>query len=288
MSESGLRSILQPVLFLGIASIMHGLLFLIPAGGPTTKRDAETTRGVRVKAYVDRPPDAAPARPPREELSRNTSRPPQELHYSAMGSKTASGASKDVGIQDSGSSPTPEHGREGSPSQTEWDRYKSKLGSSDVQRYARESAQRTRQGWKGAGAARGTDDWGKGSRTAEGGSGKGTSGKGSGGDGAIFMDPRVRMIVTSYPSTAIEKRYSPVKYPDLKFKKHEYTSGWWNVYIEIRTDGNGKIIKSNVLRPETDGPLERQFVAQVKKEIDTWSFDPREAEIHVDVRFYVE
>jgi len=102
------------------------------------------------------------------------------------------------------------------------------------------------------------------------------------------MDPRVRMIVTSYPSTGIERRYTPVRYPDLKFKKHEYTSGWWNVYIEIRTDKSGKVARYDVLRPETDGDLEKQFVAQVKKEIANWSFDPAEAEIHVDVRFYVE
>jgi len=141
----------------------------------------------------------------------------------------------------------------------------------------------------------GTEGWGKGSKTAVlsgagkgAGKGKGTSGTGSGGDGALYMDPRVRMVVTSYPPTGIEQRYGIVRYPDLKFKKSEYTSGWWNVYIEIGTDKNGKIIKYNILRPETDGPLERQFVGQVKKEIEKWSFEPKEAEIHVDVRFYVE
>ncbi|HEY5765505.1 MAG TPA: hypothetical protein VIS30_05700, partial [Candidatus Deferrimicrobiaceae bacterium] len=85
-----------------------------------------------------------------------------------------------------------------------------------------------------------------------------------------------------------EDRYTRVAYPDLKFKKSEYTSGWWNVYIQIRTDAEGRIRKYDVLRPETNGPLERQFVDQVKREIVTWRFDPVEAEILVDVRFYVE
>jgi hypothetical protein len=42
------------------------------------------------------------------------------------------------------------------------------------------------------------------------------------------------------------------------------------------------------LRPETDGSLEKMFVDQVQKEIDRWNFDRTEAEILVDVRFYVE
>ncbi len=102
------------------------------------------------------------------------------------------------------------------------------------------------------------------------------------------MDPRVRMVVTSYPRTGIEERYSPVKYPDLRFKKHEYTLGWWDVYVELWTGKDGKVKSLKVLRPTTDGEIERQFVAQVKKEIARWTFDPVEAEIHVDVRFHVE
>jgi len=96
------------------------------------------------------------------------------------------------------------------------------------------------------------------------------------------------MVVTSYPGTGIEDRFTWVPYPDLKFKRSDYTAGWWNVYIQILTDRDGKIRKLEVLRPETDGPVERQFVDQVKREIARWRFDPVEAEILVDVRFYVE
>ncbi|HQU13835.1 MAG TPA: hypothetical protein PKV70_06260, partial [Thermodesulfobacteriota bacterium] len=70
--------------------------------------------------------------------------------------------------------------------------------------------------------------------------------------------------------------------------KTQYTSGWWNVYIQIRTDGGGNVIRTDLLRPETDGPLEKIFVAQVRREIARWSFDRTAAEINVDVRFYVE
>jgi hypothetical protein len=96
------------------------------------------------------------------------------------------------------------------------------------------------------------------------------------------------MVVTSYPPTSIEDRHTLVSYPDVKVKKHQYTSGWWNVFIQIRTDGGGNVIRTDILRPETDGPLEKIFVEQVRREIARWSFDRTAAEINVDVRFHVE
>jgi hypothetical protein len=96
------------------------------------------------------------------------------------------------------------------------------------------------------------------------------------------------MVVTSYPPTGIERRYTAVPYPDLKLKMHQYTSGWWNVYIKLQTDKDGKVLYSSVLRPETDGALEKMFIEQVRLEVARWAFDPVPAEIHVDVRFYVE
>lgn len=109
-----------------------------------------------------------------------------------------------------------------------------------------------------------------------------------GGIGERYLDPRVRMVVTSYPSTGIEQRYIAVPYPELKLKSYQSTSGWWNVYIMLKTDQKGNVIQSSVLRPETDGALEKIFVEQVKREIAHWTFDPESAEIHVDVRFHVE
>ncbi len=131
------------------------------------------------------------------------------------------------------------------------------------------------------------------------GAGAGTGGgTGSGSGGGTYLDPRVRMVVVQYPVDAsgtvlvdsarnIEGRLRQVPYPDIKFKKSQYTSGWWNVYLQIRTGRDGKVERVVVLRPETDGPLERRFVEQVRREVQRWDLDPQ-AEIHVDVRFYVE
>jgi hypothetical protein len=96
------------------------------------------------------------------------------------------------------------------------------------------------------------------------------------------------VVVTSYPPTSIEKKHGYVKYPDKKIKKHQYAAGWWNVFIQIQTDSQGGVVRSKVLRPETDGPLQRIFIQQVQDEVSRWSFDRQSAEINVDVRFYVE
>jgi hypothetical protein len=185
-----------------------------------------------------------------------------------------------------------EGGKGNAPPLSEYSSYLARLRSEGVQGWARDTARSSRLGWKGTGVkGRGTDE----------GLGSG-SGPGLGsleGSGTGYLDPRVRMVVTSYPLDAqgnviekriinLENRFSQVPYPDRQFRKSEYTSGWWNVYIEIRTDENGNVIRYDVLRPETDGKLERLFVQQVKKEIERWDFDPVSAKIHVDVRFHVE
>jgi hypothetical protein len=119
------------------------------------------------------------------------------------------------------------------------------------------------------------------------GGGTGTN-LGVGGSGTGYLDPRVKMVVTSYPPTGIEQGHTQVPYPDRKIRKHQFTTGWWNVYVQLRTDATGRVVRRAVLRPETNGPLEKIFVTQVNQEIDKWSFDRKEAEINVDVRFYVE
>jgi hypothetical protein len=172
-------------------------------------------------------------------------------------------------------------GQGDAPPVSEYSRYLARLRSEGVQGWARDTARSSRQGWKGTGVeGRGVDD----------GFGSG-SGAGPGsreGSGTGYLDPRVRVVVTSYPPTGIEQRHTYVPYPDIQIKKHQYTSGWWNVHIQIWTDGSGKIVRYDVLRPETNGKLERLFVQQVKKEVERWEFDPVAAEINIDVRFYVE
>jgi hypothetical protein len=174
---------------------------------------------------------------------------------------------------------------------SEFGQYLDRLKSENVQGWARDSARSSRKGWKGSGEGKaGWGPGGGGTGTGYGtGTGSGAAGQGVGqGGGGGYLDPRVRMVVNSFPHTSIENRYTAVAYPDLKIKKAQYASGWWNVYIEIHTDASGNVARYQVLRPETDGPLERIFLGQVKREVANWKFDPVAAEIHIDVRFYVE
>lgn len=283
MAGKGVRRILEPGLYLGVALIFHTLLFLIPSGSGS-KRVEATVRGMRIRTVGEvrkSPPPPVPA-------SRN---PPERLGVSPAGSTGAGPGSPSADVAGGGggtvggaASGGVEGGAQGSPPIGEYGEYLARLRSEGVQGWARDSAGRMRQGWKGSG--KGGKGIGIGSGTGEGGSG--TSSGTGGGTGGGYLDPRVRIVVTSYPPTPIERSHTQVSYPDLKIKKHQYTSGWWNVFIQIRTDGAGNVIRTDLLRPETDGPLEKIFVEQVRSEIARWSFAPTAAEINVDVRFYVE
>ncbi len=302
MERRGLRTVLEPALYVVVAAALHAALFLIPGGG--SKAREETTRGVRVRAFAERPagePRTSVTVPPPQPA--RTAMPAEvPLNRDAVGSAPGSpgpGApGKGGGSGPPGSAPagsgtagagfsSPRDG-----TRNAFEDYLARLGSSEVQGRARDSAARSRQGWRGSGGGGG--GWGSGSGsgvgsgTGQGGSGGGGRGGAGGGTGSGYLDPRVRMVVTSYPATGIEKRARPIPYPDLKLRKHQVASGWWNVYIELRTDGNGNVTRMQVLRPETDGPTEKMFVGQVQKEIARWKYDPQEAEIHIDVRFYVE
>jgi len=290
----GTRRFLQPMLYLGIAALAHGLLFLIPGRfGPSTGQDR--TRGIRVRAVSETAP-RAPARQPEPAIPSSPLLPPTavaDTNFSSPGGTTqgrsliptgprgADGGGSSASLPAQGDGP----GGESHASQTEYGAYLARLRSEGVQGWAKDTADRMRQGWKGSGKS--GVGWGSGTGSGEG----GTGGKGQGGGGAGtggFLDPRVRMVVTSYPPTSIERRYTAVTYPDLKVRKTQPTAGWWNVYFQIWTDENGKMVKIVRLRPETDGAVERMFVEQVRKEIDRWKFDRTEAEILVDVRFHVE
>lgn len=295
MPSRGLRSLLQPVLYVGIAALLHGLVLLIPVGGVSGKPDSQTTRGIRIRAYVEAPASKRSGSFPKDPTTPTTPPPPVTAgnNQSTLGSGGRPAGSIVGGNParppgPGGGGPGAPGGEPGSgdPPPSEYGQYLAKLRSEGVQGWARESSKNMRQGWKGTGSGTGPGGgWGPGAGPGGGGKG-GSGGKGYGGSG--YLDPRVRTVVTSYPSTGIDRRFTAVPYPEIKVKKSEYTSGWWNVYIEIRTDANGNITRYDVLRPETDGTLERLFVEQVRKEIARWSFDPTPAEIHVDVRFHVE
>ncbi|RJP23692.1 MAG: hypothetical protein C4529_03625 [Deltaproteobacteria bacterium] len=274
MDPSGARRFLQPALYLAVAVLAHGLLFLIP--GEWGKPDSGTTRGIRVKVQGEARSAAATPRPATATSPPTASAAPSALARkdSAPGAPGGGGGTESTGGPVAGDAPpTSEYGS-----------YLARLKSEGVQGWARDSAGKLRQGWKGSGKS--GNGWGGGSGTGTGSGTGGGTGPGTGGGG--YLDPRVRTVVTSYPPTSIEKRHTQVPYPEIRVRKHEYVTGWWNVYIQVWTDGQGKVVRKTVLRPETDGALERIFITQVKREIEKWSFERKEAEINVDVRFYVE
>ena len=297
MRKGGVRRILQPVLYVGLAALAHGILFLIPGVGG--RPDSGKTRGVRLRVLgatgVSPPAPRAPSST--AHLPAKAVPPPEtvEKAFSSLGGGIEGPGKETTGLPgtresgqtgEGGAADRSVQGSSGSPAETEFGSYLARLKSEGVQGWAKESASRQRQGWRGSGKGSGSGTAG-GSRPVTTGGGKGTN-LGAGGTGVGYLDPRVKMVVTSYPPTGIEQRHTNVPYPDRKVKKHQFTSGWWNVYIQIRTDAAGRIIRRDILRPETSGELESIFVEQVKKEIDKWTFDRKEAEINVDVRFFVE
>jgi hypothetical protein len=308
----GTGDILRPAFYAALALALHGVIFLIPIKG-FVREEEKMTRGIRIKAVAVPSPEAQPpARPaviPPPPTAPVVPQVPSRVEPARNFSVTGSGAVPGPDKAPPGSEGSPGTrgeggpseksvaGRSGSPAETEIGAYLARLKSEKVQGWARESARQNRMGWKGTGKGAGSGTgWGSGGQ----GSGTGTEpGTGSastqGGRHVGYLDPRVQMVVTSYPrtgsadmkATQLEGRLRQVPYPDIKVRKHEISKGWWNVYIRIRTDGTGGVEDLRVVRPETDGPIERIFTGQVRREVDRWQFPPN-SEINVDVRFYVE
>ena len=302
MEGKGLRQYLQPLLYFGLAVGAHAILLLIPVG-PGKGKTAETTRGIRVAAVrqsASSAPERAAEAPPRAPDA-----PPAAEAAPAGGPQGGGRSGGDVpnssgqgsGAPGPGAGPAPVTGERGGAPQSAFGSYLAKLRSEGVQGWARDSAGKAQKGWRGSGKGGGGAGWGSGAGFGDGtgdgtgsgrGAGPGTGKGGAGSGGGGYYDPRVQVVVTSYPPTSIEKSHGYIRYPDKKVKKHEYASGWWNIFIQIDVDSQGNVVRSKVLRPDTDGPLERIFIKQVQDEVSRWSFDRQSAEINVDVRFYVE
>jgi uncharacterized membrane protein YgcG len=149
------------------------------------------------------------------------------------------------------------------------------------------------------GAGDGTGGGAGGRGTGAGGSGSGAGGRGTGrGRGAVEappvpadggLDRRVQMVVTSYPPTGIEEGWEPIPYPEVVIRKSNYKQGVRNVYLILKIDEDGAVAQIDIQRPP---PEEReQFKALtrvVEDAVRSWDYDRVKAEVHVDVRFYVE
>ena len=290
MEGAGLRRYLQPLLYIGVAVGVHSLLILIPV--PVEQdRAKETTRGIRARVVREGPPKApSPAAPaPRTAAvpTMSEGEPAVPAGGGRSGGGVPSAAGQGGGVP--GGAPATAGGRaDGGPGDSAFGSYLAKLRSEGVQGWARESAGRAQRGWKGSGKG-GGGGWGSGTGPGDGtGPGGGSGGEGAGKGGAGYLDPRVQVVVTSYPPTSIENKHGNVRYPDKKIKKHQYASGWQRVFIQLNTDPQGNVARSKVLEPTSEGPLQRIFVQAVQDEISRWTFDRQSAEINVDVRFYVE
>ncbi len=105
-----------------------------------------------------------------------------------------------------------------------------------------------------------------------------------------YLDPRVKLVVVSYPTSSIEKNHPTIFYPDVKVKKRELQSGWCNIVVSINTDERGNAIRQNILRPAREELSEREklFLEHTLEELKGWSFDRVKSEIVIDVRYFVE
>lgn len=103
------------------------------------------------------------------------------------------------------------------------------------------------------------------------------------------LDRRVKMVVKSYPKTSIEDSFDYIRYPEIIIKRSNFQSGWCRVYLVLRVDSSGGISKVEIERPKAAERAQyRQLIDSVESAVRRWSYDRASAEVHVDVRFYVE
>ena len=97
------------------------------------------------------------------------------------------------------------------------------------------------------------------------------------------------MVVKSYPPTSIEEDFDYIRYPGIIFTRRNFQQGWCRVYLVVQVGGNGRIsdVQIERPRPEEQGKF-RELIETVRKSVSRWQFDRTKAEVHVDVRFYVE
>ncbi len=142
-------------------------------------------------------------------------------------------------------------------------------------------------GARGAGAGAG-DGYGRGSGGGSGGGGKAavkvaSSPKDAG------LDRRVQMVVTSYPTTSIERYFDPISYPEVIIRKSNFQQGWCQVYLVLSVSDRGDILRVSIERPSAESRSQYEaLINTVESAVRSWDYDRVAAEVHVDVRFFVE
>jgi hypothetical protein len=97
------------------------------------------------------------------------------------------------------------------------------------------------------------------------------------------------MVVKSYPWSRIEDDYDPIPYPGVIIRKSDFQQGWCQVYLVLQINDSGGIENLTVERPQAeDSSRYEALIGAVEGSVRTWDYDKVRAEVHVDVRFYVE
>ena len=162
--------------------------------------------------------------------------------------------------------------------------------------YGEGTAGRGAGGGRGSGGGGGSGGEGTGTGSGAGdGSGAGRAGSGRGGKPAVAapheaeLDRRVQMIVKSYPPSGIEENYAPIPYPVVIIRKSNFQQGWCQVYLVLEINDGGEVENVHVERPQAaDRAQYEALIKAVEASARTWDYDKVRAEVHVDVRFYVE
>ncbi len=138
-----------------------------------------------------------------------------------------------------------------------------------------------------AGAGEGSGEGGLGA--ARGASGLGAGGRGSRGYEGPLLDRRIKLVVKSYPPTNIERDYGLVEYPEVGIRRKNFQEGWCQVYLILSVNGNGEIERILIERPRAeDRELFAPLIEAAERAVSQWDYDRQQAEVHVDVRFFVE
>jgi hypothetical protein len=149
---------------------------------------------------------------------------------------------------------------------------------------AKEAAER-----EAAGGASGAGGRKSGRSDAGGGTGSGRKGTGLAGPEEGGLDRRVQMVVKSYPSTDIERGFDPIPYPGVIIRRSNFQQGWCQVYLIVDVDEEGRARHITIERPTQESrPQFDALIRAVEAAVRSWDYDRVKAEVHVDVRFYVE
>ena len=142
-------------------------------------------------------------------------------------------------------------------------------------------------GGDGSGTGFGVGD---GSGAGGAGSGRGKSpGKPAPGSHEGELDRRVQMIVKSYPPSRIEEDHEAIPYPGVIIRKSNFQQGWCQVYLVLEINDSGEVERVIIERPQAaDRPQYESLIQAVERSVRAWDYDTVKAEVHVDVRFYVE